>query len=79
MEAEGFVLCYVVGVSHGLKERVGLHQGSYLLSFFFFMVVINRLKVEVRQVTNDNVICNESSEQVEGPWRGRDVLRREGE
>lgn len=43
------------------------------------MVVIDRLKVEVRQVTNDNVICNESSEQVEGPWRGRDVLRREGE
>lgn len=35
MEAEGFVLCYVVGVSHGLKERVGLHQGPYLLSFFF--------------------------------------------
>lgn len=78
MEAEGFVLCYVVGVSHGLKERVGLHQDSYLLSFFF-MVVIDRLKVEVRQVTNDNVICNESSEQVEGPRRGRDVLRREGE
>lgn len=47
--------------------------------FFFFMVVIDRLKVEVRQVTNDNVICNESSEQVEGPWRGRDVLRRVGE
>lgn len=77
MEAEGSVLCYVVGVTDGLKERVGLHQGPYRL--FFFMVAIDRLKVEVRQVTNDNVICNESSEQVEGPWRGGDMLRREGE
>lgn len=43
------------------------------------MVVIDRLKVEVRQVTSDFVICNESSEQVEGPWTGGDMLRREGE
>lgn len=34
MEAGGFVLCYMVGVTDGLKERVGLHQGPYLLFFF---------------------------------------------
>ena len=67
------------------KVEVGLHQGS-ALSPFLFAMVMDRLTVEVRQLSpwtmmfaNDIVICSESREQVEKhlarwryPWKGEE-------
>lgn len=76
-EDGGRGLCFVLcGRRESWVEGEGGFTSRSLSALFFFMVVIDRLKVEVRQVTNDNVICNDSSEQVEGPWRGGDMLRR---
>ena len=70
-------------MTDGFKMEVGLHQGL-ALSYFLFPLVMDRLTDEARQESmlmmmfaDDNVICNESGEQVkENLEKGRYELKR---
>uniref|UniRef100_A0A3B4DPZ4 ribonuclease H n=1 Tax=Pygocentrus nattereri TaxID=42514 RepID=A0A3B4DPZ4_PYGNA len=83
-DSETVVRC-AVGVTNGIKVKVGLHQGS-ALSPFLIAMVMERLTDEVRQeapwtmmFADDIVICGESREQVEENLeRWRFALERRG-
>ena len=76
---------FAVGMTDEFKVKMGLHNGS-ALSPFLFAIVMNRLTDGIRQETplimmfvDNNVICNESRQQVEANlkrWRYA-LMRRE--
>ena len=68
-ESETVVRC-AVGTTESFKSKVGLHQGSWLSSFLF-AVIMNRLTDQVRReppwtmlFADDIVICEETREEV---------------
>ena len=68
-ESETVVRC-AVGTTESFKGKVGLHQGSWLSSFLF-AVIMNRLTDQVRReppwtmlFADDIVICEETREEV---------------
>ena len=68
--SETVVRC-AVGTTESFKVKVGMHQGS-ALSPFLFVVIMDRLTDKVRReppwtmlFADDNVICEETSEEVE--------------
>ena len=70
-ERKTVVRC-AVGTRESFKVKVGLHQGSVLLSPFLFSVIMDRLTDEVRReppwtmLFADNIlICQETRKEVE--------------